>query len=112
MENVFYALAEIGAHIGRSLMQNVEQPDGAIDRTALANAIVRSAVEQASEIVGRLGVIGKLNDERGDFGAIVGIIARELFSLAELFMGEKLSLEDCSLDVGDICMRAIVALRG
>jgi hypothetical protein len=111
MEDVFNALAELGAHLGMSLMRNAQEPGREIDRTALANAIVNSAVEQASEIVGRLGVISQLNDERGDFGALVGIIARELFSLADLFTDEKVSLNDCSLDVGDTCIRAIVALR-
>lgn len=111
MEDVFDVLAAIGAHVSASLMDNALETGREIDRTALANAIVRSAVEQASKIVRHLGISRYLSDERGDFGAMVGIIASELFDLASLFTDPKLTLRDCSLDTGDVVVRALIALR-
>jgi hypothetical protein len=105
------ALAEFSVHLGAKLFGEVAEPGHQIDRTALANAILRSAVEQASKIVTMLGIGRFLSDERGDFGAIVGVIAGELFDLASLFADQKLTLSDCSLDPGDVVVRALIALK-
>jgi len=112
MEEVLNILAAVGVRMSESLMDDALNGSQAIDRTALANAILRSAVEQASKIVRHLGIRRYLSDERGDFGAMVGIIAGELFDLASLFIDPKVTLADCSLDAGDVVVRALIALKG
>lgn len=111
MENGFMmSIARIGVQVGMHLTGQNANPSRQIDRTALANAIVRSAVEQACEILSKLGIVRQIDVERGEFGLIVGVIARQLFSLTELLTEIKLSTADCSLDVGDTCVRAYLAL--
>ncbi len=112
MENgIMMSIARLGVHVGIHLTGQQPGPNREIDRTALANAIIRSAVEQASEIVSKLGIVRQIDVERGEFGLIVGVIARELFSLTDLLADVKLSTADCSLDVGDTCVRAYLAIR-
>src|ERR1700722_4266908 len=111
MEEVLNILAAVGVRMGERLMSDALNGRQAIDRTALANAILRSSVEQASKIVRHLGIRKYLSDERGDFGAMVGIIAGGLFDLASLFIDPKVTMADCSLDAGDVVVRALIALR-
>lgn len=111
MENgIVMSIARIGVQVGMHLTGQQSVPSREIDRTALANSIIRSAAEQASEIVSKLGLVRQIDVERGEFGLIVGVIARELFSVTELLTDMKLSAADCSLDVGDTCLRAYLAM--
>jgi hypothetical protein len=109
-DNILLSVARVGVHVGMHLIGESPEPNRQPDETALANAIITSSVDQACEIVSKLGIVRQIDVERGDFGLIVGIVARELFSLTEALTGRKLSLADSSLEVGDTCMRAYLAL--
>jgi hypothetical protein len=109
-DDILLSVARVGVHVGMHLIGQDSRPTRELDGTALANAIIKSSVDQACEIVSKLGIVRQIDVERGDFGLIVGIIAREHFSLTEALTDLKLSLADSSLDVGDICMRAYLAL--
>ena len=101
------SVAEFGLHIGMKLIGKGMEPSRSIDRTALANAIVEVSAKEAAAIVSELGLIQHLNHDEGDFGTIVGIIAGEHFGLVELLTEVKLSYKDCSISLGETCMRAV-----
>jgi len=50
------SLGEFGLHIGMKLIGKAMEPSREINTVALANAILEASVEQASDIVSRLGV--------------------------------------------------------
>ena len=110
-DGIIMSIARFGAEVGMYLSGGETSQHRQIDRTALANTIVHSAVEQACEIVSKLGIVRQIDVERGEFGLIVGTIARELFSLVEALTDVRLSTADCSLDIGDTCVRAYLAMR-
>ena len=114
-DDFFDALAEFSVHMGMKFMGKAmepERPAVEMDKPAFANAILDSCVEQASAIIFRLGVDHQLDDRPGDFGFIVGIIAREQMSLLEYLTGVKVSvLEDTTRDVDETCKRAVIMLR-
>lgn len=103
------SIAHFGVQFGLQIGGHAE-PQREINPTALADAILRSAVAQASEIVRKLGIERQLDYQRGEFGLIVGVVMRELFHLAHALTGLELSHADCSLDAGETCVRAIMAL--
>jgi len=112
-DDFFAALGEFGVHVGMRLIGKALEPSREINKTELANAILECSVYQATEIVTKLGIGRQLDDDRGDFGVIVGVIARELISLTDLLTDVKISLKaDCSLDLGEVCMRGMIASKG
>ena len=114
LEDFFTALAEFSVQLGTGIIRNELAPKQTleINKTALADVLLYSSVEQAAQIVREFGLIGQLNDERGDFGKIVGIIAQEQVGLVRVLTGVEVDIiEDVSKDAGETCMRAFRALR-
>ena len=115
IDDFFTALAEFSVQVGTGMLRKaLDDSDQKveIDKRAAADGILQSSVEQAAQIVHEFGLIGQLNDERGDFGKIVGIIAREQVGLVRVLTGVEVDIfEDRSKDAGEMCMRAVLALR-
>lgn len=104
-------LGEFGVRVSMTLMQQAIEPVRGIDRTALANVVFDSAVEQAYLIAKHVGIGRQLDDER--FGMMVGIINKSQLDMVEYLTGTTLSWQrDCTRDCEQSCNRAFMKLKG